>query len=179
MNKTKHYATLFLLLAVSIFTLSSCTTDDMDQAYDLSGYWQGSIYGDYYSNRYNNTSIYDTEIQFVQNGTFSTGGTGVERDYDRYGLVNECGFDWEVRNGRIYMDFYDGYQIIIRDYELYSRGNSQRFRGIFESYRTGEQLATFDLIKTNYWSNWAKTHNMQTLEQDSTQTTVTEKDNKQ
>lgn len=179
MNKTKHYATLFLLLAVSIFSLPSCTSSDMDQAYDLSGYWQGTIDGNYYSNRYHTTSSYDTEIQFVQNGTFSTGGTGIERDYNRYGLVNECGFDWEVRNGRIYMEYYDGYRIVIRDYELYSIGNSQKFRGIFELYETGEQLATFNLIKISGWSSWAKAHEMQPMEQDSTETKVNGKDNKQ
>lgn len=179
MNKTKHFATLLLLFVASMLTFSSCTTNDMDQAYDLSGYWQGTIDGSYYSNRYHTTSSYDTEIQFVQNGTFSTGGTGIERDYDRYGLANECGFDWEVRNGRIYMEYYDGYRIIIRDYELYSIGNSQRFRGVFESYYTGEQLATFNLIKISGWSNWAKKHEMQPLEQDSTETKANGKDNKQ
>ncbi len=179
MRKTKHFAALLLLFVMSMFTLSSCTNSDMDQAYDLSGYWQGTIYGNYYSNRYHNTNIYDTEILFVQDGAFSNGGTGVERDYDRYGLVNECGFEWEVVNGYIYLYYNDGYRIIIRQYELYSRGYSQRFRGSFDEYYTGEQLATFDLIKTSGWSSYAKKHEMQPLEQDSTETIVIEKGDKQ
>ena len=64
-----------------------------------------------------------------------------------------------MRNGRIYMDYNDGYRIIIHDYDLYSRGGIRRFKGIFENYDTGERLASFDLVKTNDWSYRAKKHN--------------------
>lgn len=179
MKTIRHFATLLLLFATAIFTLSSCTDDDADQAYDMNGYWQGTIYGNYYSNRYHTSDTWDTEIWFVQDGVFSNGGTGREIDYDRYGHSYSSDFDWTVRNGRIYMEFDDGYRIIIRDYELYSRGNSMRFRGYFDEYYSGQQLATFDLIKTNGWRSYAKMHEMQPLEQDSTETTVTEKGGKQ
>ena len=52
MNKTTHYLRLALMAIVAAVTMASCTDDDTQQAYDLNGYWQGSIEGDYYSDRY-------------------------------------------------------------------------------------------------------------------------------
>ncbi len=179
MERTRHFATLLLLFATAVFTLSSCTDDDMDQAYNLNGYWQGTVYGDYYSNRYHSSDTWDTEIWFVQNGVFSNGGYGREIDYDRYGRSYSSDFNWKVINGRIYMEFDDGYRIIIRDYELYSIGSGQRFRGIFESWDTGRQLATFNLIKTSGWRSMAKEHAMEVQPQDNDNPKAQDKGDKQ
>lgn len=159
MQKTKLYIKAIIMVLTAMATMTACTSDDAQQAYDLNGYWQGSIQGDYYSDRYGGSGSWDTEIWFVQDGDFSNGGYGREIDYARYsGYVNDVEFDWEVRNGRIYIDYQDGYHIVIRDYELYSRGNSEHFRGYFENWDTGETLAAFDLIKVGGWSDWAKKH---------------------
>ena len=157
MQKTRHYIKAIAIAIVAMATMSGCTDDDTQQAYDLNGYWQGSIQGDYYSDRYGGGDSWDTEIWFVQDGDFSNGGYGREIDYARYsGIVSDVEFVWEVRNGRIYIDYYDGYRIIIRDYELYQRGNSEHFRGYFDNWDTGETLASFDLIKVGGWSDWTR-----------------------
>ena len=116
MQKTRHYIKTIAIAIVAMATMSGCTDDDTQQAYDLNGYWQGSIQGDYYSDRYGGGDSWDTEIWFVQDGDFSNGGYGREIDYARYsGIVSDVEFVWEVRNGRIYIDYDDGYRIIIRD----------------------------------------------------------------
>lgn len=160
MNNTISKIAAMLLMAITAMAFTSCENDDIDEAYDLNGIWQGSIYGNYYSDRYDYGNNWDTEIRFVQDGTFSNGGWGEEVDYSIDGRrYYRSDFIWEVRNGRIYMDYNDGYRIIIHDYELYSRGGIRRFKGMFEDYDTGERLASFDLVKTNDWSDWAKKHN--------------------
>lgn len=147
----------FVAIAVITLAVVGCVSDDVEQAYDLNGYWAGTIEGDYYSMRYHDTGSYDTEIWFVQDGDFSSGGYGREIDYS---LTDEqsytVNFTWEVSNGKIYMEYDDSYTIIIRDYELYSRSNSQRFKGVFADATTGEQIAWFDLVKTGNWSDNAK-----------------------
>ncbi len=156
MNKTTHYLRLALMAIVAAVAMASCTDDDTQQAYDLNGYWQGSIEGDYYSDRYGGYDSWDTEIWFVQDGDFASGGYGREIDYNRRtGHAYDVEFDWEVQGGRILLDYYDGYRVIIRDYELYHVGSGQRFRGYFDDYDTGRTLAAFDLVKIGGWSDWA------------------------
>ena len=89
MQKTRHYIKAIAIAIVAMATMSGCTDDDTQQAYDLNGYWQGSIQGDYYSDRYGGGDSWDTEIWFVQDGDFSNGGYGREIDYARYsGIVS-------------------------------------------------------------------------------------------
>ena len=83
MNKTSHYLKTIVLSLVAVLAMASCTDDDTQQAYDLNGYWMGSIQGDYYSDRYGGYDTWDTEIWFVQDGDFSNGGYGREIDYYR------------------------------------------------------------------------------------------------
>ena len=52
MNKTSHYLKTIVLSLVAVLAMASCTDDDTQQAYDLDGYWQGSIVGNYYADRY-------------------------------------------------------------------------------------------------------------------------------
>ena len=146
------------LMAVLTMTGFTSCDSDVDLAYDLDGIWQGTIVGNYYYDRYGTTyTDYDTEICFYQDGSFSRGGTGYEIDRDNTtGRYTRSNFDWTVRNGRIYLSYDDGYDVIIRDYETYTMGNAMRFRGYFEDYRTGEQLASFNLIKVSERYSYAK-----------------------
>lgn len=163
MKKTNILATIIALIVAATF--SSCVSDDVEQAYDLNGYWAGSINGNYYYNRYQDSGNWDTEIWFVQDGDFSRGGYGREVDYSLSdSRTYTADFEWTVSNGRIYIDYDDGYSVIISDYELYYRGNSQRFKGVFADAQTGEQLAMFDLVKTGTWSDNAKKHMKQQKE---------------
>ena len=146
---------LMMMVLLSALTLTSCD-EDTETAYDLDGIWQGTINGNYYQDRYGYTESWDTEIRFYQNGDFSRGGSGEERDWDYRGKCYSSRFDWKVRNGRIYLYYDDGYNIVIDRYDLYWRSNTQRFRGYFEDFDTGDQLASFDLMKVVDWHDFSK-----------------------
>ena len=146
---------LMMMVLLSALTLTSCD-EDTETAYDLDGIWQGTINGNYYQDRYGYTESWDTEIRFYQNGDFSCGGSGEERDWDYRGKCYSSRFDWKVRNGRIYLYYDDGYNIVIDRYDLYWRSNTQRFRGYFEDFDTGDQLASFDLVKVVDWHDFSK-----------------------
>ena len=75
---------LMMMVLLSALTLTSCD-EDTETAYDLDGIWQGTINGNYYQDRYGYTESWDTEIRFYQNGDFSRGGSGEERDWDYRG----------------------------------------------------------------------------------------------
>ena len=157
MKKIYNNIAVALMAVLTMTAFTSCDSD-VDLAYDLDGIWQGTIVGNYYYDRYGTTyTDYDTEICFYQDGSFSRGGTGYEIDRDNTtGRYTRSNFDWTVRNGRIYLSYDDGYDVIIRDYETYTMGNAMRFRGYFEDYRTGEQLASFNLIKVSERYSYAK-----------------------
>ena len=146
---------LMMMVLLSALTLTSCD-EDTETAYDLDGIWQGTIKGNYYQDRYGYTESWDTEIRFYQDGDFSRGGSGEERDWDYRGKCYSSRFDWKVRNGRIYLYYDDGYNIVIDRYDLYWRSNTQRFRGYFEDFDTGDQLASFDLVKVVDWHDFSK-----------------------
>lgn len=160
MRKFYNYLAMALLLAMTATALTGCTDDDVDMAYDMNGIWEGIIQGNYYHDRYGNND-YVTYIMFEQDGDFSRGGYGEERDYPSWGgRPVYSRFSWEVRNGKILIEYEDGYRVVIRDYDLYSARSGMHFRGYFDDYRTGEQLAWFDLDKTSEWPDfyWAKEH---------------------
>jgi len=141
MKKIFTYTMMMIMVAM---TMTSCDDDAM-LAYDMEGVWQGTIQGNFYYDRYRSND-YDTEISFVREG--SHGGTGYEIDYNyttrRY---YRNYFNWSVSNGRIIMDYDDGSTVIIHDYETYKVGGNMRFRGYFQDYHTGEDLASFNLVK--------------------------------
>lgn len=141
------YTRLLIIGMMTIITMAACD-EDQALAYDLEGVWQGTITGDYYYDRYRTGSNdYDTEIMFKQ-VSWEKGGTGYEIDR-RYGSrsYTKSYFDWAVRNGKIYIEYDDGYRVIVRDFETYIMGGRMRFRGYFDNYDTGEQMASFSLIK--------------------------------
>ena len=155
MKAMSVYIRVMVVVLVASASLASCTDDDSEQAYDMNGIWEGTITGNYDADRYHGDNQWDTEIQFVQDGDFARGGYGTEVDYN-YSTrqVVRSNFNWEVRNGRILMDYDDGYRIVIRDYELYSVGRGQRFRGYFEDWDTHESIASFNLVKKSDWADW-------------------------
>lgn len=149
MRKVYGYLIMAVMLTVTAISMTSCDDDDADQAYDMNGIWEGTIQGDYYADRFLDSGYY-TEIHFVQEGAFASGGYGVENDYpwDRSKPFVQVEFEWKVRDGRIYLVYEDGYRVVINDYEMYSVNGRMHFRGYFENYDTGERLASFDLMKT-------------------------------
>jgi hypothetical protein len=143
------YTKLLFLALIATMTMTSCD-EDAALAYDLEGVWQGTITGNYYYDRYHvTTNDYDTEIMFHQI-SWEKGGNGYEIDR-RYGsrTYTKTYFDWRVRDGKIYLEYDDGYRVIVRDFETYTMGGRMRFRGYFENFDTGEDMASFSLIKVD------------------------------
>lgn len=150
MKKIYDYTRLMLIALISVTALSSCD-EDSEIAYDLDGAWSGTVVGDYYYYRYGKEYVayedWDTYIEFYQNGSFATSGEGYEYDENRRtGQWSETYFDWQVRNGKIYIYYDDGSDVVIRDYEVYQTRGVMRFRGYFDDLR-GNQLASFDFVK--------------------------------
>ena len=52
MRKVYNYTLTLVMAVFTVFSLASCTDDDVDQAYDMNGIWQGTIQGEYYNDRY-------------------------------------------------------------------------------------------------------------------------------
>lgn len=147
MKKIYSYTVMALMTALMMTTLTSCDKD-VSLAYDLDGIWSGTIIGDYYYDRYHSReTVYDTEIRFDQRGDFSRGGTGYQVDYYHGRLYREFYFEWKVRDQRIYIYYDDGYDVVIRDYELYDVGSTSHFRGYFDDTYDGTPTASFDLVK--------------------------------
>lgn len=150
MKKIYDYTRFILMALVTMVAFSSCD-EDSDIAYDLDGAWSGTVVGDYYYYRYGKEYVtyqdWDTYIEFKQDSPFATSGEGYEYDENRRtGQWSEVYFDWQVRNGKIYISYDDGTDVVIRDYEVYQTRGVMRFRGYFEDYR-GNDIASFDFIK--------------------------------
>ena len=146
-----------VLMAVLSFSLMSCQDDDERLAYYLDGVWSGIITDD--------VQNYDTTIEFVQDGYYSTSGYGYE--YDKgwsYGRTKETYFEWYISNGNIYLQYEDApHDYIVMDYhslpvstELY-----ERLFGVFrDSY--GYVIADFDLKKVSNHHNYYAKENTHT-----------------
>ena len=145
--------TMVMMTLAMAMTFTSCD-EDVDQAYDLNGTWEGWIQTTRYSDRFNDyTENWETKIVFVQDGDFSRGGYGIEYDWSPRGYEYVTEFDWYVSNGRIYIYYDDETDIVIDRYS--QTGN--RFSGIFCDARTYEDVASFRLIKTSDNRYWAPT----------------------
>ena len=72
---------LMVMVFLTALTMTSCD-EDTETAYDLDGIWSGTIVGSYYEDRHGNITqdVWETDIQFVQDGDFSRGGWGRERE---------------------------------------------------------------------------------------------------
>jgi hypothetical protein len=147
MKKFYTNTMMALMGALMMTTFTSCDKDTM-LAWDLDGIWSGTIVGEYYYDRYHSReAVYDTEIRFDQRGDFSRGGTGYQVDYYHGRIYREYDFEWKVRDQRIFIYYDDGYDVVIRDYELYDVGSTTHFRGYFDDAYDGTPAASFDLVK--------------------------------
>jgi len=146
-NKMKRITQfLSIMIAMLSMTLTSCnwTDDDEMVVYDLEGTWRGEIRSDYFNRRYGTQTEYtDVLIEFYRNPGEYAAGSGREVDYYYGGYSDVVDFDYQVRNGVIYMDYNDDTHVSIYNWELYNG----TFRGEFHDYFTGEYLATFNLYK--------------------------------
>jgi hypothetical protein len=150
----KKIFTLALLAVTVLVTLSSCRDDEI--AEDLAGIWEGEVAQAYFLNRYSTAVDYQSvDIEFYKNPYRYAQGDGIEYDYTGYDRHGNCyyyvsRFVYEVRNGRIYMDYDDRTRVVISRYSL----SGSRFSGTFNDYYSGEYLADFDLYRVDgYYYN--------------------------
>lgn len=140
----KIYNYLFVgIVAMLSMTLSSCN-DDNNIADTLNGIWEGEV-SQSWSWRWDDYTVYQyVEMEFITDPYRYAKGYGYEYDYYRNSRYYEkCRFYFEVRNGRIYLDYDDGARVCISNYRL----TNYRFEGTFRDYRTGDYLADFSFVK--------------------------------
>ncbi|MEE0985708.1 MAG: hypothetical protein UH687_08805 [Bacteroidaceae bacterium] len=142
MKRTTLIGRMLIMLA-AILCLSSCNLvwnveDDMDvhQSIKFAGQWTGD-FGMYYTYRQNGRlytfDSYDTDIIFYPEYDGATYGYGKQVDYYERGpyeyIYNR--FDWEIRNGIIYLEYYSDASLdcAIYDYVM----TADNFRGRFGS----------------------------------------------
>lgn len=140
----KKLISFFTVLFIALVTLTSCDEDIMI-SYDLKGTWEGEMYTYYEFNGHTQKVSY-TEIEFLSNPYENRSGYGYWVDHfsRRPGDYYYSRIDWEVRNGRIYINFRsEGTSIEIYDYKL----NGRRFTGWFkDGIHTNTE---FNLTKTS------------------------------
>lgn len=136
----------YLVMALSVFTLSSCEDDEIAQT--LDGIWEGEVAKEYFSHRWGvQTEYYVVGMEFYADPYRYAQGRGIEYDYLYNGNHTHCFFDYEVRNGIIYIDYEDDTHVAIRDYHL----SNNHFKGVFIDYYSGYEIATFDFVKVTNW----------------------------
>lgn len=164
---------VFILMSVALvamFGLSSCNSDDQDEAMVLSGEWRGDWkmwYEDDFGHRF---YAENTSLKLVPDHRYSTRGYGIQVDSYSHGEYRYLWykFDWEVRNGIIYIDYRydDELDTFIRDYRLdnnyfsgYFGNSSTRFRMAKISdwyYNTPEIMVESDAYGWSLWSAHSK-----------------------
>lgn len=154
-NMIKMMAVMMAVLA----SFSSCqvilTEEDMDvhKSIKFAGQWTGD-FGMYYSYRYNGRTYtfdsYDTDIVFYPEYDGATWGYGKQVDYYERGPYSRIynSFDWEIRNGVVYLRYYNdsGLDCAIYDYVM----TNDRFQGRF-----GSSNDRFYLSKIADYYDWS------------------------
>lgn len=162
---------MMMAMLMTMFTFTSCETDDEVIAdYLTYGNWEGYL-GTYYENRWG---------EYVQDGEFHTVWRFIPSAYDRYGYATSgygdevdystrrrndyarCSFRWEVRNGNIYIEYDDpDWNPVKIDWRDYSISRSH-FHGTM--YDWDNRAYTFDLENARWdWDYytydryWART----------------------
>ena len=154
MKKLLYYA---FAMMTTLFTMTSCDTDQQIANYLINGNWKGSL-DTYYTNRWGDEFL-DGEFYTVwrfDGGVYDsygyvTSGIGYEVDYNIYDEREYAysSFRWEVNNGNIYI-YYDapGWNNVRIDWRDYSI-NSSYFRGTM--YDWEDRIYDFDLANVGYW----------------------------
>ena len=146
-----------LLLAATAFT--SCERDeDVAESMCLSGQWYGD-FGMYYEYEYRGHiytfDSYDTDIVFYPEYDYATYGYGYQVDWYEEGPYERMSFkfNWEIRDGIIYLDYprYPEYNARIYNYTL----NNDRFTGRFNDSSSRFTLRKIaDYYDWSYYSSW-------------------------
>ena len=158
-------------LMTTLFTMTSCQTDEQIADYLVNGNWKGNLQT-YYVNRWGDAfreGEYYTVWRFDPAGYdrygYATYGSGYEADYNVYDdrEFAYSPFRWEVRNGNIYISYDDptwnDVRIDWRDYRI----SHSRFQGTM--YDWENRHYDFDLTNVGSWNwghYWARTRSAET-----------------
>lgn len=139
--KTLNMIKKIAAMMTAAICLTSCNMvwtveEDMDvnKSIKFAGQWTGD-FGMYYSYRYNGRlytfDSYDTDIVFYPEFDGATWGYGKQVDYYESGPYSHIynRFDWEIRNGVVYLMYYEDNSLdcAIYDYVM----TPDRFQGRF------------------------------------------------
>jgi hypothetical protein len=148
------------IMLVTMLGLSSCGMvigweEDMDvhQSIKFAGQWTGD-FGMYYTYRMGGRlytfDSYDTDIVFYPEYDGATWGYGKQVDYYEHGPYTHIynRFDWEIRSGVIYLQYYSDPSLdcAIYDYSM----THDRFQGRF-----GNSNDRFYLTKIADYYDWS------------------------
>lgn len=116
----KKFSTI-IALCLTLLHLSSCYKDDNDIGFDISGIigktWEVDL-----GENYRGEPLF-SEFTFYSGRSTRYGAGREERFFDRpIELYDSCPFDWEVRDGNLYLDYADGSYADF--YDITSRSNS-------------------------------------------------------
>lgn len=152
----KRFYSKMMMMAVALFsvvTFTSCD-EDIDEAMILSGEWSGD-FGMYYEVQHPRTGrwyAFDadyTNLTFYPHHEYATYGTGRQYDYYSEGpyAYQYYEFDWEVRNGIIYMDYpwNPELSVAIKDYRI----SYDRFSGWI-----GDTKFNMYKLRDFYWGDY-------------------------
>lgn len=164
----KKKITLLLMLAITVFTLTGCDSDDdANTAYFFEGYWEGQMGTNFYGELGYGTSYYYTQLDIVRDNKY--GGYGVERDYYSQYNYSEIKFNWTVQDGHIYFQYYNGRAIALDFSAQSSYDGTDRMLMRAYDYASGNVIGSAELYRINDWYNdwyddpyWAKQNKLWT-----------------
>lgn len=164
----KKKITLLLMLAITVFTLTGCDSDDdANTAYFFEGYWEGQMGTNFYDELGYGTSYYYTQLDIVRDNKY--GGYGVERDYYSQYNYSEIKFNWTVQDGYIYFQYYNGRAIALDFSAQSSYDGTDRMLMRAYDYDSGNVIGSAELYRINDWYNdwyddpyWAKQNKLWT-----------------
>lgn len=164
----KKKITLLLMLAITVFTLTGCDSDDdANTAYFFEGYWEGQMGTNFYDELGYGTSYYYTQLDIVRDNKY--GGYGVERDYYSQYNYSEIKFNWTVQDGHIYFQYYNGRTIALDFSAQSSYDGTDRMLMRAYDYASGNVIGSAELYRINDWYNdwyddpyWAKQNKLWT-----------------
>ena len=154
----KIYTLLALaLMGLTPLALTSCVFNDDDDyvANSLQGIWRGQIQSEYYYGRYGHDVQYtDTQLEFYSDPYSYARGLGREIDFSYSYYGEEVRFSYTVNNHVIYMDYSDGSQVAICNWNLSGNTFTGDFYAVYRDYMTGyyevgDYLASFRLYRVS------------------------------
>lgn len=164
----KKKITLLLMLAITVFTLTGCDSDDdANTAYFFEGYWEGQMGTNFYDELGYGTNYYYTQLDIVR--THKYGGYGVERDYSDQYNYSSIVFNWTVQDRYIYFQYKNGRSIALEFSAQSSYNGTDRMLMKAYDYDSWQQIGSAELYRIDHWYNdwyddpfWAKPNNLWT-----------------